>query len=151
MNIDKSFASPMSGELINLENVPDENFSSKDLGEGFAVKISGETVVSPFNGTVIVALKAGHAFIIRREDGLEVLIHIGLNSADKPNAFRPQVKKYQKVKQGEVLSYVDKTKLGTEDKDLISPVVFSNPNVQIDFLGKDKLLVGEDEIKVELT
>lgn len=148
---DKTFAAPMSGEIIKLENIPDENFASKDLGDGFAVKISGETVVSPFNGTVIVALKAGHASIIRREDGLEVLIHIGLNSANKPQAFRPQVKKYQKVKQGEVLSYVDKTKLGTEDKDLISPVVFSNPSVKISFATATHLMVGDKEaIQVEL-
>ena len=151
MNTDKSFTSPMSGELVSLEQIPDENFSDGSLGVGFGVKITGEAVVSPFDGVVLVALKAGHAFIVKREDGLEALIHIGLNSADKPQAFRAQVKKYQKVKQGEVLTYVDTAALGSTDKDLISPVVFSNPNVKIDFLGKKELSVGANEIKVSLS
>lgn len=150
MNTEKSFTSPISGELLTLEQIPDENFSDGGLGKGFGVKFSGESVVSPFDGVVLVALKAGHAFILRREDGLEVLIHIGLNSADKPEAFRAQVKKYQKVKQGEVLTYVDTSKLGSDEKDLVSPIVFSNPDVKIDLLGKTRLLVGENEIKVSL-
>lgn len=126
-----NFAVPMTGKLIALEQVPDETFSQKTLGDGFAIALTGEVVVSPISGVVIAAFPTGHAFIIRQDDGLEVLIHIGLNSAAKPNAFRMQIEKYQRIKQGDVLVYVDKAQLGETEADLISPVVFANTNIQL--------------------
>ncbi len=141
---EKNFVIPMSGKLINLEQVPDENFSQKLLGDGFAIQLEGEVVVSPFSGVIIAALPTGHAYIIRQENGIEALIHIGLDSADKPEAFRTQVNKYDEVKQGDVLVYVDKSKLSAAPEKLISPVVF-NPNVQI-MLHKvgEQVQVGDD-------
>lgn len=146
------FTIPMSGKLVSLERVPDEAFSQKKLGDGFAVILQGEVVVSPISGVVIAAFPTGHTFIIRREDGLEVLIHIGLNSATKPEAFRMRIEKYQEIEQGDVLVYVDRQKLGETEADLISPIVFANPEIKINLLKPDQnVLVGDsDAVSVSL-
>ncbi|OBW95965.1 NagE protein [Gallibacterium salpingitidis] len=142
----EKFIVPFSGELLSLEQVPDVHFSQKQLGEGFAIKLTGEQVISPFDGVVIAAFPTGHAFIIRRKDGLEVLIHLGLNSANKPEAFQMKVEKYQKVKQGDVLVQVDKTLLAIRsDEDLISPIVFSNPNIKVQLHKQNQNVVLGDE------
>lgn len=129
--VNNDFILPMSGKLLTLEQVPDQVFAQKTLGNGFAIQLSGEVVVSPFDGTIIAAFPSGHAYIIRRNDGLEALIHIGLNSAGKSEAFRMQVEKYAQVKQGEILTYVNPKLLGKKEEDLISPIVFSNPTLNI--------------------
>lgn len=147
---DKNFIMPMSGELLSLEQVPDSNFSQKLLGDGFAVRLSGEVVVSPFSGVVIAAFPTGHAFIIRREDGVEVLIHIGLNSSGKAEAFRMQIAKYDEVKQGDVLVYVDKNKLSDKQEDLISPIVFANPDIKISLHKLNQAVVVGDDSAVTL-
>lgn len=148
----EKFTMPMSGKLLALGQVPDTTFSDKTLGDGFAVELEGEVVISPLTGVVIAAFPSGHAFIIRREDGLEVLIHIGLNSAGKAQAFRPQVQKYDQVEQGDVLVYVDKQQLADSENALISPIVFANPNIEIT-LHKEgqRVIVGEtDSVSIQL-
>ncbi|OOF58029.1 PTS sugar transporter subunit IIA [Rodentibacter myodis] len=146
--LNEQFIIPMTGSLLHLEQVPDKHFSDKSLGEGFAIKLSGEVVVSPISGIVIAAFPSGHAFIIRREeDGLEVLVHIGLDSVRHEGAFRPQVQKYARVKQGDVLTYVDKSKFTDNENALISPIVFSNPNIQISLHTENKeVKVGDENI-----
>ncbi|TCP97819.1 PTS system glucose-specific IIA component [Cricetibacter osteomyelitidis] len=145
-----SFAVPMSGKLLALNQVPDENFASKVLGDGFAIQLDGEVVVSPFDGIVIAAFPTGHAFIIRRDDGMEVLIHIGLNSAGKPKAFRMQVEKYAQVKQGDVLVYVDKNKLGDSPEELISPIVFANPDIKITLNNENQHIFVRDTESIQV-
>ncbi|ABR73507.1 NagE protein [Actinobacillus succinogenes] len=146
------FIIPMSGKLVSLEQVPDETFCQKKLGDGFAVILQGEVVVSPISGVVIAAFPTGHAFIIRREDGLEVLIHIGLNSAAKSEAFRMQIEKYQEIERGDVLVYIDRQKLGDTEADLVSPIVFANPGIRINLLKSEQdVLVGDpDAVSVSL-
>lgn len=145
----KNFIIPMSGKLLNLADVPDETFSQKTLGDGFAIQLKGEVLVSPFSGIVIAAFPTGHAFIIRDENGLEVLLHIGLNSAAKPEAFRMQIEKYQEVKQGDVLVYIDKQKLGANEADLVSPIVFANTN--IDLLKVNQVVLVGDANAVNIS
>lgn len=142
----EKFIIPFSGKLLSLEQVPDVNFSQKRLGEGFAIKFDDNKVISPFTGVVIAAFPTGHAFIIRRKDGLEVLIHLGLNSANKPEAFQMQVEKYQTVKQGDVLVRVNKDLLASQsDMDLISPIVFGNPNINVQLHKLNQNLTLGDE------
>ena len=119
---------PIDGTVIRLEEINDEVFSKKVLGEGFAIMFTGTELRSPFDGTVIATFPTGHAFLVRRDDGLEVLMHCGLSSAKMPQAFEAQVKKYQKVKAGDVLTKV-KPDLFT-DEQRICPVVFSKPDLE---------------------
>ncbi|MGR3807269.1 PTS sugar transporter subunit IIA [Pasteurella testudinis] len=149
---EKNFIVPMSGLLLPLEDVPDSTFSDKSLGEGFAIELSGDVVVSPFSGIVIAAFPSGHAFIIRRDDGLEVLIHIGLNSMKNSAAFKANIDKYQRVKQGDILTYVDKSRFPVTQGALISPLVFANPNLKLTLnKAKQNVLVGDESaVSLEL-
>ncbi|MDH3001254.1 NagE protein [Chelonobacter oris] len=147
---EKQIIAPMSGELLPLEAVPDSTFSDKSLGDGFALKLSGDVVVSPFNGIVIAAFPTGHAFIIRRDDGLEALIHIGLDSAKNTAAFKAKINKYAHVKQGDILTYVDKNQFSANENALISPVVFSNPNIKVTLNKMNQAVLVGDESAVSI-
>ncbi len=120
---------PIAGTVVKLEDLKDEIFARKVLGQGFAVKFTGSRLVSPLDGTVIATFPTGHAYIVRRDDGLEVLMHVGLNSAKLPAAFKTCVKKYQKVKKGDVLTEVDPDLFA--DRTAYCPVTFSNPQIEV--------------------
>ena len=70
------FVSPATGKMIPIEQVEDETFASKILGDGFAVELTDGEVIAPFDGEVTAAFPTGHAYGLKREDGLECLIHI---------------------------------------------------------------------------
>lgn len=103
---EKDILSPLTGSVIKLEQVDDQVFSSKLMGNGFAVEPTGSKVVSPVDGKVI-ALQ-GHAFGVRRPDGLEVLVHLGLDTVSlngKP--FTWDIKEGQEVKAGQKVASAD--------------------------------------------
>ena len=74
------FVSPATGKIIPVDQVEDETFASKILGDGFAVELTDGEVIAPFDGEVTAAFPTGHAYGLKREDGLECLIHIGLDT-----------------------------------------------------------------------
>ena len=74
------FVSPMGGRLMPVTEVPDPAFSSKMLGDGFAVDLTDGQVAAPFDGEVTAAFPTGHAYGLKRADGLECLIHIGMDT-----------------------------------------------------------------------
>ncbi len=69
-------------KIIPIEQVEDETFASKILGDGFAVELTDGEVIAPFDGEVTAAFPTGHAYGLKREDGLECLIHIGLDTVE---------------------------------------------------------------------
>lgn len=75
-------AAPVQGELIDLSNVADQVFSQKMMGEGFAVVPSSEHVVAPVSGKAVTVFPTGHAIGIRTEQGIDVLVHVGLDTVN---------------------------------------------------------------------
>lgn len=121
------FCAPISGRCIPLEEVNDEMFASKILGDGFAIEPSSGTVKSPVDGTVTVAYPTGHAFGIRTEDGMEILIHIGIDTVElKGDGFKTCVEQGQKITQGGLLAEVDLEKIQRSGKDPITMVLFTS-------------------------
>lgn len=121
------FCAPISGRCIPLEEVNDEMFASKMLGDGFAIEPSSGTVKSPVDGTVTVAYPTGHAFGIRTEDGMEILIHIGIDTVElKGDGFKTCVEQGQKITQGGLLAEVDLQKIQRSGKDPITMVLFTS-------------------------
>ena len=121
------FCAPISGRCIPLEEVNDEMFASKMLGDGFAIEPSSGTVKSPVDGTVTVAYPTGHAFGIRTEDGMEILIHIGIDTVElKGDGFKTCVEQGQKIAQGGLLAEVDLEKVQRSGKDPITMVLFTS-------------------------
>lgn len=100
--------SPVNGKVITLESVDDGMFSEKILGDGMAVVPSDGNFIAPVSGTVESAFPTGHAYGIKTDSGLEVLIHIGLDTVNlNGKGFRPQVRQGEKVKAGDKLAEVD--------------------------------------------
>lgn len=97
-----SLVAPVRGELFPLEQIPDPVFSHGTLGFGFAVRTADEIVVSPVSGQIFQMLPAGHAFSVRTPEGVDVLVHIGLDTVGlKGNGFLPLKIQGNYVEQGE--------------------------------------------------
>lgn len=101
-------ASPAGGKVVPMAEIDDPVFSAGTLGDGVGIVPEGNDVFSPVSGTIVSAMKSGHAYGIKTEDGVEVLVHIGINTVKmKGEGFAPAVKKGDTVKQGELLATVD--------------------------------------------
>jgi len=134
---------PLCGELSSLANVNDPVFSQKMMGEGVAIKPTSNTILSPFDGTVIQLFDTNHAIGLSDYKGNEILIHIGLDTVNlKGKGFTAQVKKDDKVKKGQPLIILDLDYLNETKKDLITPVVNTN-NKKIRITNKQLVTAGE--------
>lgn len=121
------FVSPVEGKVMELSEVEDKVFSQGMMGNGFAVELTSGTVRAPFSGEVTVVFPTGHAIGMKRTDGLEVLIHIGMDTVElNGKGFSLQVKQGDYVSVGDVLVEVDLDYIKSEGKSLVSPVVFPN-------------------------
>lgn len=105
-------ASPANGKVVPMAEIDDPVFSAGTLGDGVGIVPEDNAVYSPVSGTIVSAMKSGHAYGIKTEDGVEVLVHIGINTVKmKGEGFAPAVKKGDSVKQGELLATVDFAKV----------------------------------------
>lgn len=101
-----------NGKMIPLEEVKDEAFAQKMMGDGVAFEVEGDTIYAPCNGTLDVAFPTGHAYGITMKDGTGLLVHIGINTvAAKGDGFKALVKQGQEIKAGDPLVKVDMKKL----------------------------------------
>jgi PTS system beta-glucosides-specific IIC component len=102
------FTSPVQGEVIPLEQVPDAAFSSGVMGPGAGIEPVNGTIVAPVSGTVVAAMGSGHAFGIRTDDGLEVLVHVGIDTVQmKGRGFTAAVAQGARVSAGQQLVSAD--------------------------------------------
>lgn len=124
-----TMTSPMHGRVVALTEVPDEVFSQKMVGDGFAVEPSSGKVYSPVNGEVVQLFPTKHAIGIIDEDGLEILIHVGIDTVElKGEGFTAFIDKGDKVKKGQLLLEVDLDFVKEQGKSIMTPVVFTNKN-----------------------
>ncbi|CAM3158335.1 PTS family enzyme IIC (N-terminal); enzyme IIB (center); enzyme IIA (C-terminal), N-acetylglucosamine-specific [Xenorhabdus nematophila ATCC 19061] len=118
---------PMSGEVVNLEDVPDEAFSSKLVGEGIAIRPISDIVFSPVDGTVVKIFDTNHALCITTDNGVEVIVHIGIDTVSLDGkGFERLVEEGMQVKAGSPILKLDLNYLNLHAKSLISPVIISN-------------------------
>ena len=98
------FLSPLTGRSVSLEEVPDPVFSQKIIGDGMAVIPSDGRIVSPVDAQVVSVADTAHAYGLKTEDGIELLIHAGLETVSlKGECFKVYVKQGDTVKAGDVL------------------------------------------------
>lgn len=123
------FYSPMQGRMIPIEEVPDPIFADKLVGNGVAFIPEKGEVVSPVAGTVVHIHASRHALGIRTEEGLEVLLHIGIDTANMHGKwFKTFVEAGEDVYPGQLLMRVDLSKIKNHCKSLASPMVITNPD-----------------------
>lgn len=119
--------SPTNGELLELSSVPDEVFSQKMMGDGFAIKSNDGIIVSPVDGVIEMIFETKHAVGLKTESGLEILIHLGIDTVNlKGKGFEVFVKEKQKVNAGEKLINMDLEYIKSNAPSDISPIIFTN-------------------------
>lgn len=103
---------PVSGKVICREDIPDETFASGIMGEGVGIKPEEEIIVAPFDGEITSVVDAGHAVGLTSSDGVELLIHVGVDTVKmQGDGFQVFVTEGQKVKTGEKLLKFDRDKI----------------------------------------
>ncbi|KPU27378.1 hypothetical protein TR13x_04670 [Caloranaerobacter sp. TR13] len=137
-NKSRDILAPMMGKIINIENVPDEVFSQKMVGDGIAIEPTDGIAVAPCDGKIIQIFPTNHAIGIETEEGLQILIHIGIDTVElKGEGFKSYVNKGDYVKAGDKLLEVDLEYLKKNGKSIISPIVITNMEL-VDSLNKMK-------------
>jgi len=119
--------SPIVGKYTALEEIPDEAFSSGIMGKGFGVLPTENLVFSPIDGEVVMVFPTKHAIGIKRNDGLEMLIHIGIDTVNlKGQGFKLLISNDQKIKRGQPLVEFNKNFIEENGYNPIVIVVFTN-------------------------
>ena len=131
------FLAPISGEIIQIEQVNDPVFSQKMMGDGFGIIPSDKTVYAPMSGTISVCFPTNHAVGIKTDNGREFLIHIGINTVElKEKVFQSFVTQGQKIKQGDKLIEIDLDLLHSLKYDSTVIIVFPNSIIEMKELNK---------------
>lgn len=144
---------PMAGKVIPLQEVPDEVFASGVTGQGAAILPEEDKAVSPCDAEVTVVFPSRHAIGLKTEEGLEILLHIGLNTVMlNGEGFQVLVKEGDKVKKGQELIHFDRTVIQKKGYSMISPVLITNTDEAKDVIPSDKETVkaGEEFYQVLL-
>lgn len=142
------FVSPVEGKVMELSEVEDKVFSQGSMGNGFAVELTSGTVRAPYSGEVTVVFPTGHAIGMKRADGLEVLIHIGMDTVElNGKGFSLKVKQGDYVSVGDVLVEVDLDYIKSEGKSLVSPVVFPNGQA-VSLKVQRNIKTGQDVVAI---
>ncbi|WNF38174.1 glucose-specific PTS transporter subunit IIBC [Bacillaceae bacterium IKA-2] len=118
---------PMKGKLVPLSEVPDQIFSQKMMGDGFAIYPTNGEVVAPVSGKIVNVFPTKHAIGLESEGGREIIIHVGIDTVKlKGEGFEVFVKAGDKVDQGQLLMKVDLDFIEKNAVSVITPVVFTN-------------------------
>lgn len=121
------FAAPIEGEIVALEEVPDQVFSQKMMGDGFAILPSSGKIVAPCDGKIETLFPTMHAIGITSSTGYEILIHIGIDTVElKGEGFTAHVAQGDQVKKGQHLLDFDLDYLKKNAPSIITPIIFTN-------------------------
>ena len=144
--------SPIEGMAISIKEVDDPTFSEEMLGKGVAIIPSNGRVVAPVDGEISVLFETKHAVSIKSEEGIEILIHIGLDTVKlKGEAFTTCVKVGDKVKAGDLLIEFDIEKIKSSGYDTTTPIVICN-TLELSDVKENKIgKVNELDNIIEIT
>ncbi len=119
--------SAANGEVVRVENVPDDVFASKALGDGIAVILEDGKVYAPADGVISMVAETRHAYGVTTPDGLELLVHIGVNTVElNGQGFQPQVKEGDTVKAGDLICTVDMALMKSKGYPMHTPILLTN-------------------------
>lgn len=141
--------SPLKGSIIPLSEVKDEVFSGEIVGKGAAVVPEKGEIHAPSEGEILSVFDTGHALGMRTRDGVELLIHIGLNTVElKGKYFQTHIKQGDFVKKGDLLISFDIEEIQKAGYDITTPVLVSNTADYLDILAKKEGKAGEELITI---
>ena len=142
---------PMAGEAVDISQVPDPTFSSGAMGHGIAIQPTDGKVCSPVNGTVDMMFDTGHAVALVSDNGIEILIHVGLETVGLNGApFQVKVQNGQKVKKGDILMIADLDAIKAAGLPTITPVLICNTDDYTTFNATTGKTVTNADVVIEL-
>ncbi|MBC6004134.1 MAG: beta-glucoside-specific PTS transporter subunit IIABC [Paeniclostridium sordellii] len=128
--VEKEIKNPITGKVIALENIKDPVFSSGAMGKGIAIEPKDNKVYAPFNGSVEFVADTKHAIGLRSEEGVELLIHVGMDTVKMNGAgFNMKTEANSTVKEGDLLLEFDIKKIEKAGYSLVTPVVITNSDI----------------------
>lgn len=143
---------PIDGELIALSEVPDKVFASGVLGQGVGIRPSDGTLYSPVDGTVMTAMDSGHAYGLVSDDGVELLIHLGIDTVQLGGQhFERGVSQGARVRQGDILGHADLAAIEAAGFDTTTIVVVTNTLSYADVTGAPAGPVGHGQHALTIT
>ncbi|WCK55251.1 PTS glucose transporter subunit IIA [Aneurinibacillus sp. Ricciae_BoGa-3] len=146
---EETILAPLTGKVVNLDQVPDPVFSQKMMGDGLAIEPAEGTVVAPVDGEIVQFFHTKHAIGLRSKTGLEILIHIGLETVTlEGEGFEGHVKEGDKVKEGDRLITFDLDFIKEKAKSAVTPIIITNGD-RVESLDKQanmRVTKGDTEI-----
>ncbi|WP_210468693.1 PTS glucose transporter subunit IIA [Sporosarcina sp. 6E9] len=131
---EETILAPLTGSVVQIEEVPDPVFSQRMLGDGIAIMPTDGTVVAPFEAEIVQVFPTKHAIGLRGKSGLEVLIHIGLETvALNGEGFETFVQQGDKVSAGDKLVKFDMDYVNENANSLVTPITLTNGEVVENF------------------
>lgn len=139
LNKGVNIPSPLAGQLIDLSEVNDATFSSGIMGSGVAIIPSEGKVIAPFDGTIDVFFNTHHAIGLRSDSGVELLIHVGLDTVNlEGKYFNPLKKQGDSVKAGDIILEFDIEGIQKAGYEVVTPIIVTNSNSFMDVIVKEK-------------
>ncbi|MBS1221571.1 MAG: phosphoenolpyruvate--protein phosphotransferase, partial [Proteobacteria bacterium] len=147
-----TLTAPLSGPLVPLERVPDPVFAQKMVGDGISIDPLDQCLRAPCDGQIVQLHPAGHAVTVTTPQGIEVLMHIGLDTVGlKGSGFTPKVKAGDSVKTGDALIDFDADYVATHAKSLLTQIVITNSERVAAFAPRSGAVTAGQDIILELT
>ncbi|WP_026694919.1 PTS sugar transporter subunit IIA [Peribacillus kribbensis] len=126
-NKEETFASPTTGKIVSLEQVPDPVFSEKMMGDGIAIEPAEGVVAAPVDAEILQVFPTKHAVGLKTASGAELLIHIGLETVSmNGEGFESFIKAGDKVKKGQKLITFDLNLIKEKAKSTVTPIIVTN-------------------------
>ncbi|RXT30690.1 PTS beta-glucoside transporter subunit EIIBCA [Lacticaseibacillus chiayiensis] len=142
----KRIYSPVQGELITMASIPDDTFAKGMLGKGCGIIPEDNHFYAPFDGTVETVFPTKHAIGLKSKTGIELLIHIGLDTVDlKGKPFTAHVSQGDHVKQGQLLMDADLKAIKAAGYDITTPLVVTNSKDFVEVTTSDKTQVSTQD------
>ncbi|NLK95113.1 MAG: PTS glucose transporter subunit IIA [Clostridiales bacterium] len=144
-----SLLSAVDGKLIPLSEVPDPVFAEKMAGDGVAVDPTGDTIVAPADGTLSLIFKTKHAFAMTLDNGIELLVHIGIDTVSlNGEGFEQLTEEGSVVKAGTPIIKIDRQIIKDKGLSLITPILITNPDIASEIIPNNITDVKAGESKV---
>lgn len=126
-SVEVEIYAPISGEIVNIEDVPDVVFSEKIVGDGVAIRPIGNKIVAPVDGVIGKIFETNHAFSMESKEGVELFVHFGIDTVElKGEGFTRIAQEGQSVKRGDTVIEFDLSLLESKAKSVLTPIVISN-------------------------
>ena len=140
---------PLSGDIMELSKVPDKVFASKMAGEGVAIDSIDDIVLAPADGKLALILNGNHAFCMKLDNGILIIVHIGIDTVElKGEGFERLTEDGIRVKAGDPIIKIDRKKVMEKGYSLITPVLITNMDLvsKMSFTNLIKAEAGKDVI-----